>query len=440
MSASESLATEIELDNETEDAESRAASAYPPSVQPGIPKLGRKPDGWTRAPIGEFLEPIFRPAKLADNERYQLVTARRSRGGIVPREVLFGRDIRTKTQFFVKAGDFLISKRQISHGACGIVPTSLDSAVVSNEYVALKPKAGLDVRFLNHLSHSVYFQQTCFHSSIGVHIEKLVFKLEDWLEWEFDIPPIAEQLYLADAFDSWDRAITQTDKLIGAKRRFQFDLIQSIFRPATDPDSHVSNDWAPCLISDLADVVGGGTPSTAEAKFWGGDIPWCTPTDLAGLPSRYINATERMITAEGLNASSATLLPARSVILCSRASVGECAINTFPMSTNQGFQSLVPHSSEDVLFLYYMVRALKRRLLQISAGSTFQEFSRTELRALYVAAPPPERRASIGSALAQLDNEIDILKACSAHLKEQKRGLMQLLLGGDVHAAKETAE
>ncbi len=419
---------------------SGGASAYPPSVQPGIPKLGRKPKGWTRAPIGEFLEPVFRPAKLVDDERYQLVTAKRSRGGIVPREVLFGRDIRTKTQFYVEPGDFLISRRQISHGACGLVPANLDGAVVSNEYVALKPKSGLDLRFLQHLSHSVYFQQTCFHSSIGVHVEKLVFKIEDWLEWEIDVPPVAEQRRIADILDAWDRAIAQTKALIDAKRRLHFALSQSIFAPAVNVDEHLGAEWEPCAISELAEVVGGGTPSTANAGFWGGDILWCTPTDLAGLPSRYIGSTERMITADGLKASSANLLPAQSVVLCSRASVGECAINTVPMSTNQGFQSLIPHRSDDTLFLYYMIRALKRCLLRISAGSTFQEFSRTELRGLKVAAPPPDKRTAIGAALAKLDDEIDILTACSKRLKEQKRGLMQSHLGGDARGAQEAAE
>ncbi len=73
---------------------------------------------------------------MRDAETYQLVTAKRSRGGIVARETLRGDQIKTKTQFYVEAGDFLISNRQVSHGACGVVPQSLHGAVVSNEYTA----------------------------------------------------------------------------------------------------------------------------------------------------------------------------------------------------------------------------------------------------------------------------------------------------------------
>ena len=106
-------------------------SIYPPSVTPGIPKLGDKPEGWIETAFGEVLQIVERKAQVDDETEYQLVTARRNRGGIVPRARLFGRDILTKTQFFIKAGDFLISKRQIIHGACGVVPPELDGALRS---------------------------------------------------------------------------------------------------------------------------------------------------------------------------------------------------------------------------------------------------------------------------------------------------------------------
>lgn len=159
---------------EDDDSDFENPSAYPPSIQAGIPKLGETPKGWKRHKLGDLLRRIERPARLVDSETYQLVTAKRNRGGIVARESLRGEQIRTKTQFYVEAGDFLISNRQISHGACGVVPESLHRAVVSNEYTAFHTSEGLDPAFLNALSHSVYFQQTCFHSSIGVHVEKLV--------------------------------------------------------------------------------------------------------------------------------------------------------------------------------------------------------------------------------------------------------------------------
>ncbi|MEQ1904894.1 MAG: restriction endonuclease subunit S [Pirellulaceae bacterium] len=151
---------------------------------------------------------------MKDDEEYDLVTVRRARGGVVKRETKLGREIAVKSQFHVKSGDFLISKRQIVHGACGIVPPELDGATVSNEYAVLRSHDTLDLAYLKYLSHSIYFQQTCFHSAIGVHIEKMIFKLEEWLEWEFDLPPVPEQIRIAKLLNTWDEAFAVGDRLI----------------------------------------------------------------------------------------------------------------------------------------------------------------------------------------------------------------------------------
>jgi type I restriction enzyme, S subunit len=207
---------DVELDETSElaqPADQENPSWYPTSIQPGIPRLPALPSGWTRYALGDLLRKVERPATLIDDQTYQLVTAKRSRGGIVPREVLRGDQVLTKTQFYVEAGDFLISNRQISHGACGLVPISLHNAVVSNEYTAFHTSDALDLRFLNALSNSIYFQQTCFHSSIGVHVEKLVFRLEDWLRCRFNIPGLSEQRRIVAVLDSWDEAIRNAEQL-----------------------------------------------------------------------------------------------------------------------------------------------------------------------------------------------------------------------------------
>jgi type I restriction enzyme, S subunit len=151
-------------------------SSYPASVQPGIPKLVPLPSGWSRARYGDLLYEVQRPVKLNDNQEYQLVTAKRSRGGIIARQRLRGEQIKTPTQFFIRTGDFLISRRQIVHGACGVVPPELDGAIASNEYGVLHAHKALDLDYFRHFTHSVYFQQTCFHSSVGVHVEKMIFR------------------------------------------------------------------------------------------------------------------------------------------------------------------------------------------------------------------------------------------------------------------------
>lgn len=202
---------------------------YPASVQPGIPNLPATPEGWQRIPLARHLTEVRRPAPLRADETYRLVTVKRSRGGVELREVLTGREIKTPTQFYVGTGDFLISKRQIVHGACGIVPPELDGAVVSNEYAVLNSNGQIDLRFLRYLSESRYFQQTCFHSSIGVHVEKMIFKTDRWLKWPFNIPPLTVQRRIVEVLDTARREVdliaAQIERLKQEKAALMADLL-----------------------------------------------------------------------------------------------------------------------------------------------------------------------------------------------------------------------
>lgn len=202
---------------------------YPESVQPGIPNLPATPAGWRRVSLGRHLTEVRRPAALNQGDTYRLVTVRRSRGGVQLRETLTGREIKTPTQFYVRTGDFLISKRQIVHGACGIVPAELDSAIVSNEYAVLNSDGQIDLRFLRYLSESRYFQQTCFHSSIGVHVEKMIFKTERWLKWPFNIPPLPDQRRIVEVLDTARREMeliaAQIERLRQEKAALMSDLL-----------------------------------------------------------------------------------------------------------------------------------------------------------------------------------------------------------------------
>ena len=157
--------------------------------------------------------------RLQDGDEYRLVTVRRSRGGVALRSVLRGAEVKTPSQFYVRAGDFLISKRQIVHGACGIVPPELDGAVVSNEYAVLNSDGELDLQFLRYLSESLYFQQTCFHSSIGVHVEKMIFKTERWLTWPFNLPPLAEQRHIVEILDCASAEISNLERQVESLRQ-----------------------------------------------------------------------------------------------------------------------------------------------------------------------------------------------------------------------------
>ena len=228
---------------------------YPRSVQHGKPRLTSLKDGWLRVPIGDLVVGVSRPAYMRDDEIYTLVTAKRSRGGIVKREVLNGKDIAVKNQFYVREDDFLISKRQIVHGACGFVPKELDGAIVSNEYLVLNFTDKIIPQFWELLSHTVYFQQVCFHSSIGVHVEKMLFKVSTWHRWEVNIPSRKEQEKIASFLGAIDTRLTQLRRKHELLQTYKRGVMQKIFSQEVRFKGAISLHFPDWEKKDFGDIV-----------------------------------------------------------------------------------------------------------------------------------------------------------------------------------------
>lgn len=164
-------------------------------------------------------------------------------------------------------------------------------------------------------------------------------------------------------------------------------------------------------LGEVAEVVGGGTPSTKEAAFWDGDIPWITPKDLSNYQSVYITGGERYISEVGLKNSSAKLLPENSILFSSRAPIGYVAINKIPVTTNQGFKSLVPKKDVDFKFLYYWILYNKENIEKQASGSTFAEISGAVMKNIQITLPESiEDQKEIASILGSLDDKIELLR------------------------------
>lgn len=192
----------------------------------------------------------------------------------------------------------------------------------------------------------------------------------------------------------------------------------------------IPEDWEIKYLSDFGKIQSGGTPSTTMAEYWGGNIAWCTPSDITSTPTKYINATERTITEAGLNNSAATVMPAGSILLCTRATIGELKINSIPMATNQGFKNITVNNSGNAEFLYYLLQTKKSRMLDLAIGSTFLEISKTALSKILLQIPMRDEQNKIADALSDMDNLVVVLEKQIAKKKAIKQGTMQELLTG----------
>ena len=176
-------------------------------------------------------------------------------------------------------------------------------------------------------------------------------------------------------------------------------------------------------------VVGGGTPDTNNHKYWNGDIQWFTPSEIGR--DKYVTNSLRTISEEGLNKSSAKLLPIGTILLSSRATVGECSINKVECTTNQGFQSLIPKEYFSKEFVFYLMQTKRKELIRKSCGSTFLEISANEVRKIKIAVPTSKEQEKISKLLALLDERIATQNKIIEDLKKLKFAISKKLLDND---------
>jgi len=182
-----------------------------------------------------------------------------------------------------------------------------------------------------------------------------------------------------------------------------------------------SGEWKSKFINDLASVVSGGTPDTSVKSFWNGNIQWFTPSEIG--KNKYVDSSLRTITEEGLNNSSAKLLPPHTILLSSRATVGECSLSLKECATNQGFQSLIAQSC-DTNFLYYLIQTKKKDLIRKACGSTFLEISANEVRKIQVKIPYDNEQKKIADFLSLIDERIFTQNKIIEKLKSLIKGIV----------------
>ena len=190
------------------------------------------------------------------------------------------------------------------------------------------------------------------------------------------------------------------------------------FKGFTDP-------WEQRKLGDVADIVGGGTPSTNNPNYWDGDIDWYAPAEIAG--QIYFDSSQRKITEQGYENSSAKMLPPGTVLFTSRAGIGKTAILSKKGCTNQGFQSIVPHDDElDSYFVFSRTDELKQYGELVGAGSTFVEVSGKQMAAMNLKMPTTiEEQQTIGRFFKRLDTLITLHQRKLEKLQNIKKSCLE---------------
>ena len=402
-----------------------ANKAYPPSICPGIPRLGICPSGWTTCTFNDILTVVERPIPIDDDTVYQLVTAKRNRGGIVPREQLKGREIKTQGQYAVRAGDFLIGNRQIIHGACGIVPESLDGAIVSGEYTVLLPKKDLYLPWLSYFAHTVHFQQTCFQSSIGVDVEKMVFKVDWWLKQRLHVPPLAEQHKIAAILSTWETAIEETRTLIAAAKRRKKAVVQKLLSEYPCNTGH-KKDWTKQSLSEIANLQNDKYDPATTAEN-----PTCVELEHIESGSGRLTGS---VLAKQQSSIKNRFQPGDVLFGKLRPYLRKHLLATFPGVCSTEIWVLRPNCKECLpAYLHALVQTDQfLTAATVSSGSKMPRAEWSFVADCVFLIPPIPEQHIIASILTTADDEIRQLEAKAGALERQKKGLMQKLLTGEI--------
>lgn len=286
---------------------------------------------------------------------------------------------------------------------------------------------------------------------------------------DFDVPPLAEQKAIAAVLGALDDKIELNRRMNATLEAMARALFQSWFvdfdpvrakldarppaglDPATAalfPDSfydselgHIPTGWTIKPVGEVVDCVGGGTPSTAEPKYWeGGTHHWTTPKDFSSLQAPVLLDTDRKLTDSGVAKISSGLLPAGTLLLSSRAPVGYLAIAAMPVAINQGFIAMKCNERASNFFMLNWCQQNMAEIESRATGTTFAEISKQNFRPIPMVLPPKELMAAFTAKVAPLYAQITANLHQSRTLATLRDTLLPKLLSGELSVAATVKE
>lgn len=192
----------------------------------------------------------------------------------------------------------------------------------------------------------------------------------------------------------------------------------------------IPHTWRWCRLDSIGAIVGGGTPRAGDSENFadpGEGFPWLTPADLGRHREPYIERGARDLTEKGLSSSSATKMPAGTVLFTSRAPIGYVAIAANPIATNQGFKSIVPYVRESSNYIATSMKAFAPSIDENAPGTTFKEVSGKIVAGLPFPLPPLAEQRRIVARVDELMSLLDRLEAALATVEETKQRLLEAL-------------
>jgi type I restriction enzyme, S subunit len=343
-----------------------------------------------------------------------------------------------KERFGLDPGDIVVARTGATVGYAKLIRDQVD-AVFASYLVRFRVDPEIaDPGFVGRLVESSLYKDFVKSRVGGAAQPNANAQVLGSFEFRLPLRPVQERI--ADFLSAYDELIENNRRrmelLEDAARQLYREWFVRLRFPGyehTPIINGIPEGWERRRIGDIADCIGGGTPSTSVSAYWeDGDIMWVTPTDVTRNKHLVLLDSEKKITEDGLKNSSAKLVPPQAVLMTSRASVGFFAVADREVCTNQGFISIVPH---DATFGSYLLFHLSERVEEIRAmgsGSTYPEVSRGKFREFEVLVPTMTLVSLFVEQADVLLRQFRALKQQTQKLRAARDLLLPPLMSGQI--------
>ncbi len=409
---------------------------YPEYKESGAKWIGDMPVHWNLSMLKYMARLVYGDTLTSENRENGVVPVYGS-NGIIDTHSLSN----TLSPAIIVGRKGSLGKIQYSDVPCFVIDTA---------YFIDRRTANVDLRWLHYVFQALKLER--FRNSVlpGLNRESAESQYIPLIRKE-------EQTQIANFLD---RKTEQIDELIRIKeRRIELlqeqrtALINQAVTTGLDPNVEMKSSgvewigeipahWESKRLGHVSTIFKGGTPKRNVDRYFQGDLPWARPVDITALRGAlYIHDTEIHISEEALGNSGARRLPAGTVLLTSRATIGETAIATVPMATNQGFANFVCNKQLLNIYLAYYLRAIKELLISLGSGSTFLEVTKGTLVGVGIPLPSLSEQKQIVNFLDSKTEQIDDLIATEQRkielLREYRQSLISEAVTGKIDVRHE---
>lgn len=340
---------------------------------------------------------------------------------------------------FAKNGDVLLTHKA-TIGETAIVDYDQHPYIMLTPqvtYYRVKDHAVLKIRYLKAYFDSSLFQQT-LQMLAGSGSTRAYLGITEQHRLPIILPPPDKQEKIAGVLATLEDLIANNQRRIELLESMAEEIYREWFVrmrfPGAQPDTFdkgLPPGWANEPVGTAFKFHGGATPSKAVNRYWkDGDVHWFTPTDITGAAGVFLESSGEHCTEEGLASCSATLFPAYSVMMTSRATIGAIGINTEPACTNQGFITCIPNERYPLTYLYQWLKLAKPHFEMLSGGATFAELTKGTFKRIRILTPAKALVADFEQRVRPMFDEMEALLKSNKRLKNMRDALLPRLISG----------